>query len=109
MGSLAALVALVAAQVHLGTAYLAVLVAIVIIILVSAAIGVALGRTTSRPRATSLLLTISMRDFAIAAALAAAAFGTAAAAPLGLYGVLVLGWGTAAAGRLRAKHAGLPP
>ena len=46
-----------------------------------------------------------MRDFAIAAALAAAAFGPAAAAPLGLYGVAVLVWGTAAAGYLRARAA----
>ena len=33
-----------------------------------------------------------MRDFAIAAGLAAAAFGPAAAAPLGLYGIAVLIW-----------------
>jgi hypothetical protein len=44
-----------------------------------------------------------MRDFAIAAGLATAAFGAAAAAPLGLYGVLVMVWGTAAAGHLRRK------
>jgi hypothetical protein len=49
--------------------------------------------------AAALLLTTLMRDFAIAAGLAAAAFGPAAAAPLGLYGILVLVWGTAAAGR----------
>ena len=44
-----------------------------------------------------------MRDFAIAAGLAAAAFGPAAAAPLGLYAgrVAVLVWGTAVAGVLR--------
>ena len=51
----------------------------------------------------ALLLTTSMRDFAIAAALAAAAFGPRAAAPLGLYGVFVLVWGTGAAGFLRAR------
>ena len=39
--------------------------------------------------AAALLLTTSMRDFAIAADLAAAAFGPAAA-PLGLYGILVV-------------------
>ena len=44
-----------------------------------------------------------MRDFAIAAGLAAAAFGPAAAAPLGLYGVAVLVWGTAVAGVLRQR------
>ena len=51
---------------------------------------------------------ISMRDFAIAAGLAAAAFGPAAAAPLGLYGVAVLVWGTAVAGVLRQRTAGTP-
>jgi predicted Na+-dependent transporter len=56
-----------------------------------------------RPARAALLLTTSMRDFAIAAGLAAAAFGTGAAAPLGLYGILVLAWGTAAAGFLRRR------
>ena len=42
-----------------------------------------------------------MRDFAIAAGLAATAFGPAAAAPLGLYGVLVLIWGSAVVGSQR--------
>jgi len=41
--------------------------------------------------------------FAIAAGLATAAFGASAAAPLGLYGVLVLLWGTGAAGWLRKR------
>jgi hypothetical protein len=49
-----------------------------------------------------------MRDFAIAAGLADAAFGPAAAAPLGLYGILVLAWGTAAAGFLRRRQAAGP-
>jgi hypothetical protein len=44
-----------------------------------------------------------MRDFAIAAGLATAAFGTSAAAPLGLYGMMVLLWGTGAAGWLRQR------
>ncbi len=41
-------------------------------------------------RATAILLPVAMRDFAVAAGIAAAAFGAAAAAPLGAYGVLVL-------------------
>jgi hypothetical protein len=51
----------------------------------------------------ALLLTISMRDFAIAAGLATAAFGPRASAPLGLYGIMVLAWGTGCAGFLRAR------
>jgi hypothetical protein len=38
-----------------------------------------------------------MRDFAVAAGIAASAFGAAAAAPLGIYGLLVLIFGSAAA------------
>jgi predicted Na+-dependent transporter len=104
IGALGVLVALVASQIHLGTRYFAVLAAIAIIIVVSAVIGLALGRATTTDQAIPTLLTLSMRDFAIAAGLAAAAFGPAAAAPLGLYGVAVIAWGTAVAGRLRAKH-----
>ncbi|HEX4396319.1 MAG TPA: hypothetical protein VH136_01665, partial [Trebonia sp.] len=66
-----------------------------------------LGLHAPRPVLAALLLTTSMRDFAIAAGLATAAFGPAAAAPLGLYGILVLVWGTAAAGTLRRGHS--PP
>ena len=63
------------------------------------------ARRSRRPpgRASALLLTTSMRDFAMAAGLATAAFGPAAAAPLGLYGILVLVWGTAVAGVLRSR------
>lgn len=41
---------------------------------------------------------MSMRDFAVAAAIATVAFGPRAAAGLGLYGVIVLVWGTGIAG-----------
>jgi hypothetical protein len=43
-----------------------------------------------------VLLPVALRDFAVAAGIAAAAFGPAAAAPLGAYGVLVLLAGSAA-------------
>lgn len=46
-------------------------------------------------------LTIGMRDFAVAAALASQAFGTRASAVPGVYGVLMLLAGAAAAGRWR--------
>jgi predicted Na+-dependent transporter len=103
VGSLAGLILLVAGQVHLGADYVGVLLAVVIIVGVSAFLGSAIGRKASREGSTSLLLTMSMRDFAIAAALAAAAFGPQAVAPLGLYGVLVIFWGTAVAGFLRSR------
>jgi predicted Na+-dependent transporter len=101
LASVAALVALIAAEVHLSSGYLAVAAALTAFLAASALVGNLIGARTAPPDASALLLTTSMRDFAIAAALAAAAFGPRAAAPLGLYGILVLLWGTAAAGHLR--------
>jgi predicted Na+-dependent transporter len=102
--SVAALVALVAAEVHFARSYVAVLVAIVTYVVASAAVGLLVGRGAPRRAREALLLTLSMRDFAIAAGLATAAFGPEAAAPLGLYGIAVLVWGTGAAGFLRARN-----
>jgi predicted Na+-dependent transporter len=107
-GTVAALVAVIAAQVRPAPGYLAAALALAVLLGASAAAGWLLGRM-SRPRvAAALLLTTSMRDFAIAAGLAAAAFGPPAAAPLGLYGLLVMAWGTAVAGRLRRRRVPLP-
>ncbi|MDX6417566.1 MAG: arsenite transporter [Trebonia sp.] len=103
LAAVAALVALVAAEVHLTASYVAVAAALALFLAASAVLGRALGVRSARPTGSALLLTTSMRDFAIAAALAASAFGPQAAAPLGLYGVAVLIWGTAAAGALRAR------
>jgi BASS family bile acid:Na+ symporter len=105
VSAVAALVALIAAEVRLSARYAAVAGALVLFWAGTALAGQLLSRRT-RPRAgAALLLTTSMRDFAIAAGLATAAFGPAAAAPLGLYGILVLVWGTAVAGLLRSHGA----
>jgi predicted Na+-dependent transporter len=45
---------------------------------------------------TAIFLPTAMRDFAVAAGIAASAFGAPAAAPLGIYGILVLVFGTVA-------------
>jgi predicted Na+-dependent transporter len=100
----AVLVALVAAEVRLSSAYLPVLVAVLAFLIASATVGLLVGRIGRRSQKEALLLTISMRDFAIAAGVASAAFGPAAAAPLGLYGVTVLVWGTGIAGFMRARR-----
>jgi predicted Na+-dependent transporter len=105
LAAVAALVALIASEVHLSAGYATVAAALVVFLLASAVIGRLLGLRAPRPVAAALLLATSMRDFAIAAGLATAAFGPAAAAPLGLYGILVLVWGTAAAGALRRRTA----
>jgi predicted Na+-dependent transporter len=47
-------------------------------------------------RRTAIVLPTAMRDFAVAAGIATSAFGAAAAAPLGIYGILVLIFGSAA-------------
>jgi hypothetical protein len=99
----AVLVALVAAEVHFTLAYLAVLAAIAVFLAVSVEAGLLVRRRASVPAKKSLLLTMSMRDFAIAAGLAAAAFGPRAAPPLGVYGITVLVWGTGSAGFMRRR------
>jgi predicted Na+-dependent transporter len=104
--AVAALVALIAAEVQLSARYAAVAAALAVFLAGSAVTGRVLGARTRPPAAAALLLTTSMRDFAIAAGLAVAAFGPAAAAPLGLYGILVLVWGTAVAGVLRQRSVG---
>ena len=101
--TVAALVALIAAEVHFARRYVPVVAVIVLFVLVSAVVGRAIGMWSGLPIRKALLLTTSMRDFAIAAGLAAAAFGPAAAAPLGLYGIAVLTWGTGSAGFMRAR------
>ena len=103
--TVALLVALIAAEVHLSGRYVSVGLALVAFLAGSAFLGWLLGLRSGPGPQAALLLTTSMRDFAIAAGLAAAAFGASAAAPLGLYGILVLVWGTAAAGFLRAHTA----
>lgn len=101
--SVAVLVALVASEVHFTEAYLPVAGAIVAFVAVSAGVGLLVGRLGSPRARKAILLTVSMRDFAIAAGIATAAFGAAAAAPLGIYGIVVLVWGTAGAGVMRAR------
>lgn len=100
----ACLVALIAAEIDISVRYISVAGALLAFLAASVLAGWLLGCGARRPVASATLLTTSMRDFAIAAGLAAAAFGPDAAAPLGLYGVIVLVWGTAVAGTLRRRH-----
>ncbi|HEX3492394.1 MAG TPA: bile acid:sodium symporter [Streptosporangiaceae bacterium] len=80
----------VASQIRLDAAYTWVIAALVVYIAGSAVLGRLLAAGLPRGRATAILLPVAMRDFAVAAGIATAAFGPAAAAPLGAYGVLVL-------------------
>ena len=87
------LVWLVSGQVRLSAAYWALAGVLVVLIVASAAIGLLFGSRLEPGVQTGIVLTVSMRDFAVASGIALAAFGPAAAAPLGIYGVLVMAWG----------------
>ena len=63
--------------------------------------GHEISATVDGQRLEPHLLSISMRDFGVGAGIAAAAFGPEAAAPLGLYGIMVIIWGTGVASRAR--------
>ena len=97
------LVWLVSGQVRVSAAYGALFAVLVALILGSAALGLLFGWRAERRARTSVVLTVSMRDFAVASGIAAAAFGPAAAAPLGLYGVLVMAWGALVARQLSRR------
>lgn len=74
--------------------------AAVLFLAVSAVLAALARRATAPALAVPALLTVAMRDFAVAAALAAQAFGTRAGAVPGVYGVVMLLAGSIAAGRL---------
>ncbi|HEY7015974.1 MAG TPA: hypothetical protein VH480_24620 [Streptosporangiaceae bacterium] len=91
--SLLVLLWLVASQLRLHASDGWVAVALVAFLAGSSVLGWLLSRGAPGPQRTALLLPTAMRDFAVAAGIAASAFGAAAAAPLGIYGVLVLVFG----------------
>ncbi len=93
--AVAVLVWLISGQVRLSAAYGRLVAVLAAFVLASAALAVLLSWRTRPPARVSIVLTVSMRDFAVASGIASAAFGPAAAAPLGIYAVLVLAWGSA--------------
>jgi bile acid:Na+ symporter, BASS family len=104
--SLLVLVWLVGAQVRLGAAYLRVALALLLFIAGSAGVGLLVAGRTRGPLRAGIVLPLAMRDFAIAAGIATSAFGTAAAGPLGLYGLAVLLLGGAVTARVSRVAAG---
>jgi predicted Na+-dependent transporter len=91
--SLLVLLWLVASQLRLHASDGLVAVALVVFLAGSSGLGWLLSLGAPATRRTALLLPTAMRDFAVAAGIAASAFGAVAAAPLGIYGVLVLVFG----------------
>ncbi len=98
----------VASQLHLRLSDARVLLALLAYLAGGVILGGLLAIGASPGRRTAIVLPTAMRDFAVAAGIAASAFGPAAAAPLGIYGLLVLIFGTAAVylRRGREKAAG---
>ena len=98
----------VASQLHLRASDARVLLALLAYLAGGVVLGWLLAIGAPPPQRTAIVLPTAMRDFAVAAGIAASAFGAAAAAPLGIYGLLVLIFGTAAvyAARPRSRGAG---
>jgi hypothetical protein len=107
-GSVIVLVALVASQVALDGMLVRAFVALVVVVAASAVLEIGLGFLVEVGDRTAVLLSVSMRDFAVAVGIASAAFGSAAAAPLGLYGIIVMVWGTLVATRTRTRTRAFP-
>jgi len=95
LGSVTLLVLLweVASQVRLEAGYLLAAVLLVGFLVGAAAIGATVAHGIDKAGRPGLLLPVAMRDFAVAAGIAAAAFGPASTGALGIYGLLVLLFG----------------
>jgi predicted Na+-dependent transporter len=93
MASLLVLLWEIASELRLHASDVLVAVAMLAYLAAAGVLGWLLALRTPAPRRTTVILTTAMRDFAVAAGIAASAFGTAAAAPLGIYGVMVLVFG----------------
>ena len=93
MVSLLVLLWEIASELRLQASDVLVAVALLAYLAAAGVLGWLLALGAPAPRRTAVILTTAMRDFAVAAGIAASAFGIAAAAPLGIYGVMVLVFG----------------
>jgi predicted Na+-dependent transporter len=94
----------VASQIHLRASDARVLLALLAYLAGGVILGWLLAIGAPPAQRTAIVLPTAMRDFAVAAGIAASAFGAAAAAPLGIYGLLVLIFGSAAVYAARQDH-----
>jgi BASS family bile acid:Na+ symporter len=93
MASLLVLLWEIASELRLHSSDILVAAALLAYLAASGVLGWLLALGAPAPRRTAVILTTAMRDFAVAAGIAVSAFGIAAAAPLGIYGVMVLVFG----------------
>lgn len=105
VGTMSLLVLLweVASQLHLRASDTRVVAALLLYLAGGALLGWLLAIGVPSHRRTAIVLPTAMRDFAVAAGIAASAFGAAAAAPLGIYGILVLVFGSVAVYAVRRR------
>ncbi len=96
----------VASQLHLRASDARVLLALLAYLAGGVILGWLLAIGAPPGQRTAIVLPTAMRDFAVAAGIAASAFGAAAAAPLGIYGLLVLIFGTAVVYAARQREPG---
>lgn len=108
LGTLGVLLFEVASQVRLGSDMAAITAALLAFVAGSSALGWLLTRGLPAPARPGILLPVAMRDFAVAAGIATAAFGAGATGPLGIYGVLVLLLGAGVARGRTARCTGVP-
>jgi predicted Na+-dependent transporter len=110
LGTISLLVLLweVASELQLRASDIRVVLAFLLYLAAGAGLGWLLATGAQSRQRIAIVLPTAMRDFAVAAGIAASAFGTAAAAPLGVYGILVLVFGTVAAYAVRRRPAQLP-
>jgi predicted Na+-dependent transporter len=94
----------VASELHLAVSDTRLVAALLAYLACGAGLGALLGTGAPPARRTAVLLPTAMRDFAVAAGIAASAFGARAAAPLGIYGILVLVFGTVAVALTRRRR-----
>ena len=96
LGTVSLLVLLweVASELHLRASDTRVVIALLLYLAGGAVLGWLLATGVPSRRRTAIVLPTAMRDFAVAAGIATSAFGATAAAPLGIYGILVLVFGT---------------
>jgi predicted Na+-dependent transporter len=93
----------VASELHLQASDARVVIALLLYLAAGAVLGWLLAIGVPSRRRTAIVLPTAMRDFAVAAGIATSAFGAAAAAPLGIYGILVLVFGTVAVYAVRRR------
>lgn len=100
--TVATLVWLVASEAELTAELIPAGLAVLAFLAGSVLLGELVARSAPTGAAPALRLSLAMRDFAVAAGVATAAFGPAAAPPAGIYGIAVLAYGAAYA-RIRPR------